>query len=596
MNKSSFVPASVDAWVSEVARQTEPARIHWCDGSLAELADLQRAMVDDGTFIPLNREKHPDSYLHRSHPQDVARTEHLTFISSDAPHRVGPTNNWMSTDQARSKVWPLFAGVMRERTLYVVPYLMGPEGSAYSRVGIQLTDSPYVVASLRIMTRMGNVAWRHLSHERPVLGLHSLGDLSPDRRFIVHFPETRTIWSIGSGYGGNALLSKKCHALRIASVEGRDEGWLAEHMLIVGLTSPKGATHYIAAAFPSACGKTNLAMLVPTLPGWKVETVGDDIAWLHVGDDGRLWAINPEAGMFGVAPGTSSTTNPNAIGALTHDVIFTNVALRNDRAPWWEGYGPLRPNETVTDWRGNEWRAGAKEPAAHANSRFTVALRQCPSAGRRYDDPRGVPISAIVFGGRRAHLAPLVYEATSWEHGVYIGATMVSETTAAATGEVGVPRHDPMAMLPFCGYNMAEYFAHWLNIGRRLSRPPRVFHVNWFRKDADGRFLWPGYGDNIRVLEWMLKRVEGVAKADASSLGYMPTHDGINMEGLDVSARQLSELLAVDADAWLEETRRVWSFLARFGATLPATIHKQHTAFVERLAVHQGETATSAVG
>jgi phosphoenolpyruvate carboxykinase (GTP) len=592
----SMVPSAIDAWVTEVARHTQPARIHWCTGSVHELAELRHAMVADGTLIPLSHPKYPASYLHRSDASDVARTEHLTFICTDAPHRVGPNNNWMSLKQAHGGVWPLFAQVMRDRTLYVVPYLMGPEGSPHSRVGVQITDSPYVVASLRIMTRMGDVAWRNLgSPDALVRGVHSLGDLSPDRRFIVHFPATRTIWSIGSGYGGNALLSKKCHALRIASVQGRDEGWLAEHMLIVGLTSPAGRTHYIAAAFPSACGKTNLAMMVPALPGWKVETIGDDIAWLHVGNDGQLWAINPEAGFFGVAPGTNRATNPNAVGALTHDVIFTNVALRNDGSPWWEGYSDLPANEVIEDWRGDKWRIGAKEPAAHPNARFTVALPQCPSVGHSFNDPRGVPISAIVFGGRRAHLTPLVYEATSWQHGVYIGATMVSETTAAATGEVGVPRHDPMAMLPFCGYNMAEYFAHWLNVGRRLSRPPKIFHVNWFRKGTDGRYLWPGYGNNIRVLAWMLARVEGHGKARLSPLGFMPTPDALSTDGLELSSTQLSELFAIEPDAWIEETQDVWSFLARFGATLPAAIHKEHGALVERLVAHR-EIATPAVG
>ncbi len=405
--------------------------------------------------------------------------------------------------------------------MYVVPYLMGPAGSKYSRVGVQLTDSRYVVASMRLMTRMGEVALSQLSAGGSfVKGVHSLGDLSPERRFICHFPQIRTIWSIGSGYGGyggNALLSKKCHALRIASAEALDEGWMAEHMMIVGITNPQGAKRYVAAAFPSACGKTNLAMLVPSLPGWKVETVGDDICWMHVGDDGRLWAINPEAGFFGVAPGTSAKTNPNALAALSRDTIFTNVALRADGTPWWEGLSPLRDGETLTDWRGREWQKGASEPAAHPNSRFTVAARQCPTVGPNFDDPMGVPISAIIFGGRRARLTPLVYEARSWAHGVYVGATLVSETTAAATGAVGVPRNDPMAMIPFCGINMADYFGHWLSMGKRLVHPPRLFHVNWFRTDVDGKFMWPGFGENIRVLKWILERLDGASGARTTS-------------------------------------------------------------------------------
>jgi phosphoenolpyruvate carboxykinase (GTP) len=497
-------------WVNDVAAHTKPDKVHFCDGSAPEARALEEQMLADGTLIRLNESLFPRSFLHRSHPSDVARTEKLTFICTEKAEDAGPNNNWMAPTNAESDIWPLFEGSMRGRTMYVVPYLMGPSGSPYSRVGVEITDSAYVVLSLRIMTRMGEAALKHLgSGGRFVRGIHSLGDLSPGRRFIVHFPERRTIWSIGSGYGGNALLSKKCHALRIASVEARDEGWLAEHMMVVGITNPEGVKRYIAAAFPSACGKTNLAMLVPSLPGWKVETVGDDICWMHVGRDGHLWAINPEAGFFGVAPGTSTKTNPNAVATVSHDAIFTNVALAADGTPWWEGLRPLKSDETLTDWRGNTWTPGSPEPAAHPNSRFTVAAEQCPSVGSAMFEPQGVPISAILFGGRRAHLTPLVYEARDWAHGVYVGATLVSETTAAATGQVGVPRNDPMAMLPFCGYNMGDYFGHWLSLGRRLPRPPRVFHVNWFRTDANGRFLWPGFGDNIRVLDWIMKRVDG---------------------------------------------------------------------------------------
>jgi phosphoenolpyruvate carboxykinase (GTP) len=464
--------------------------------------------------------------------------------------------------------------------MFVVPYLMGPAGSKFSRVGVELTDSPYVVANMRIMTRMGKIALDHLGNsDRFVRGLHSLGDLNPERRFILHIPHERAIWSVGSGYGGNALLSKKCHSLRLASVEGREDGWLAEHMLILGLTSPEGRTHFITAAFPSACGKTNLALLVPKLPGWKVETVGDDICWMHVGHDGRLWAINPEAGMFGVAPGTSVATNPNALAALSHDVILTNVALKPDLTPWWEGMDG--PAGEVLDWRGRKW--DGKQPAAHPNSRFTVAMRQSPSAGACLDEPRGVPISAIIFGGRRAKLTPLVYEATSWEHGVYVGATMVSETTAAATGAVGVPRNDPMAMLPFCGYNMGDYFEHWLAIGKRLTRPPRIFHVNWFRTGDNGKFLWPGFGENVRVLKWMIERIEGIAKADQTIIGNVPTPYALDLSDLSFDTERVSELLSIDPKAWREEAQRNGAFLEKFGDRLPEPLRRQHQALLQRI-------------
>jgi phosphoenolpyruvate carboxykinase (GTP) len=416
-----------------------------------------------------------------------------------------------------------------------------------------------------------------------VKGIHSLGDLSPERRYICHFPEDRTIWSIGSGYGGNALLSKKCHALRIASVEARDEGWMAEHMMIVGITNPQGFKRYIAAAFPSACGKTNLAMLVPSLPGWKVETVGDDICWMHVGDDGRLRAINPEAGFFGVAPGTSEKTNPNALAAVSRDTIFTNVALRSDAAPWWEGLSPLRDGETLTDWRGRAWQKGAGEPAAHPNSRFTVSARQCPTVGPSLDEPGGVPISAILFGGRRARLTPLVYEARDWSHGVYVGATLVSETTAAATGAVGVPRNDPMAMLPFCGLNMGDYFGHWLSMGQRLREPPKIFHVNWFRTGEDGKFLWPGFGDNIRVLQWILQRLDGAADARSTALGHVPTFNGMDLRALDIGPQRFERLVEVDATAWLEEADRNGRFLEKFGDRLPGALKREHEGLIARL-------------
>jgi phosphoenolpyruvate carboxykinase (GTP) len=584
MTSSLPTNSALDSWVQSVAAHTQPSRIHWCDGSEEERALLEREMLSAGTLVELDPKEHPRSFLHRSDPTDVARTEHLTFISTTRDVDAGPTNNWMSRERAENSVWPLFAGAMKGRTLYVVPYLMGPASSPFSRVGVEITDSPYVVLNLRIMTRMGNAARQHLgASERFVRGLHSLGDLSPERRFIVHFPETREIWSIGSGYGGNALLSKKCHALRIASVQAREEGWLAEHMLILGLTNPEGRTHYVAAAFPSACGKTNLAMLVPTLPGWKVDTVGDDICWMHPGEDGRLWAINPEAGMFGVAPGTSTKTNPNAMKSLDHDVIFTNVALRAGRRVWWEGMSKLDANESLEDWRGAKWEPSSTTPAAHPNSRFTAPLRQCPSASGSFELSRGVPISAIVFGGRRSKLAPLVYQAQSWQHGVYVGATMVSETTAAATGAVGVPRNDPMAMLPFCGYNMGDYFAHWLSFEKRLTRPPGVFHVNWFRTGNDGRFLWPGFGDNVRVLKWILERTEGRAEAREAPIGLLPREDALDVSGLDLPRERLSSLLAVDGAAWLEESERARAFLERFGEQLPQGLLAEHRALVKRL-------------
>jgi phosphoenolpyruvate carboxykinase (GTP) len=576
--------SSLRAWLQASAAHFRPEKIVVCDGSEAERERIESAMVADGSLIPLDPQRHPRSFLHRTDPSDVARTEHLTFICTDDQHEAGPTNHWMSPADARARVWPLFEGAMRGRTMYVVPYLMGPAGSIYSRVGVQITDSPYVVLSLRIMTRMGRVALDHLgAGDDFVRGVHSLGDLHPDRRFILHFPQEAEIWSIGSGYGGNALLSKKCHALRIESVRARREGWLAEHMLILGITSPAGVTHYIAAAFPSACGKTNLAMLVPTLPGWTIDTVGDDICWMHPGADGRLWAINPERGMFGVAPGTGPKTNPNAVKALEHDAIYTNVALRRGARPWWEGLSKLEHGEVLDDWRGAPWLAGSASPAAHPNARFTVPLHQCPSASGKFDAPEGVPISAILFGGRRARVAPLIYEARNWAHGVYVGATLVSETTAAATGDVGVPRHDPMAMVPFCGYHMADYFAHWLKVGKSLARAPRIFHVNWFRTDANGRYLWPGFGDNIRVLRWIFDRLSGDASGQETAIGVVPRQLEIDVEGLDLPPDRLRELLAVDREAWSQETRRMGAFLQSFGNRLPSALRNEHAVQVKRL-------------
>jgi phosphoenolpyruvate carboxykinase (GTP) len=584
------LPEALRDWVGSVAGVTRPDRVVLCDGSDDEIRALESQMLVDGTFIPLDETKFPHCFLHRSNPSDVARTEQLTFICSESPYDAGPTNNWMSPDEARSRVWPLFEGAMKGRTMYVVPYLMGPASSPFSRVGVELTDSPYVVANMRIMTRMGKVALASLAAGAPfVKGIHSLGDLSPDRRFICHFPETRTIWSVGSGYGGNALLAKKCHALRLASVEARDEGWLAEHMLIVGITDPRGRTTYFGAAFPSGCGKTNLAMLIPSLPGYKVETVGDDIAWMHIGGDGRLWAINPEAGMFGIAPGTNDKTNPNAMRALRHDAIFTNVGLTPDRTPWWEGMSSEPPSGTI-DWRGNAGRDGQR---AHPNARYTVSAKQCPSVGDAIEHPAGVPISGIIFGGRRSKVSPLVVEATNFTHGVYLGVTMISETTSAATGTAGVPRHDPMAMLPFCGYNMADYFRHWLDVGSQLKRPPRVFHVNWFRTGSDGHVLWPGYGENIRVLGWMIDRIHGEARARSTWLGNMPEREGLDFTGLDLTDHDIDELFTIDPDTWLEETDRHEKLLAQFGSRMPDELIDEHAALVARIRAARQTSASS---
>jgi phosphoenolpyruvate carboxykinase (GTP) len=570
--------------VEDVARTTRPDRVVWCDGSEAEQGALIEGMVKDGTLHPLHPQKAPGSYLHRSHPSDVARTEHLTFISSRRQEDAGPTNNWMSPDDAREKVGPLFDGVMTGRTMYVLPYVMGPLGSPFSKVGIEVTDSPYVVASMRIMTRMGALAARQLGGgEEFVPGLHSTGDLSPERRFIVHFPEERLIWSVGSGYGGNALLGKKCFALRIASTMARDQGWMAEHMLILELTLPGGETHYIGAAFPSACGKTNLAMLVSPFEdqGYRVRTVGDDIAWLRPGPDGRLWAVNPEAGFFGVVPGTGPESNPNAMATIDHDTIFTNVAVTPDGVPWWEGKDKNPPPDLL-DWQGKPWDRTGK--AAHPNSRFTVAARQCPSMSSRWEDPQGVPLSAIIFGGRRARVAPLVFQSRDWEHGVFVGATMGSETTAAATGQVGVVRRDPMAMLPFCGYNMGDYFAHWLRIGSKLSRPPAIFHVNWFRTGPDGRFLWPGFGQNMRVLLWMADRVQGKGSVVETPIGDVPTAGSLNLEGLKLSSTDVAALLKVDRDEWAAEVPEIRAFFDRFGAHLPASLDRSLESLAQQLA------------
>jgi len=578
------VSTPLEAWVEESAKLTKPAKIVWCDGSDAENERLTEAMLNDGTYTELNQKTYPRCYLHRSNPNDVARTEGLTFICTSKKENAGPTNNWMAPADAKEKVRPLFDGAMKGRTMYVVPYIMGPAASPYSKIGVEITDSAYVAASMRIMSRMGKIALDRLGNSDDfVPGLHSLADLNPDRRFILHFPEEKLIWSVGSGYGGNALLGKKCFALRIASWMAREQGWMAEHMLILGLEDPSGKVTYMAAAFPSACGKTNLAMMVSALAseGYRVWTVGDDIAWMHVASDGTLRAINPEDGFFGVAPGTNAKTNPNVMGAIHHNTIFTNTAMTESREPWWEGMDSTPPSG-LTDWKGNKWSSG-KSTAAHPNSRYTVPAKQSPSISSHWEDPEGLPISALIFGGRRARLAPLVYESRDWQHGVFVGATMASETTAAATGAVGVTRRDPMAMLPFCGYNMADYFGHWLEMGPRLKKPPKIFHVNWFRRDPGGKFLWPGYGENVRVLKWMLDRIEGRAGASDTPIGCVATPSSLTLDGLSISREGLNELLSVNPQDWAEEEQAIDKFFAKFGARLPAPIRDEQKALASRL-------------
>ena len=574
----------LEQWVDECARITQPKAVHWCDGSAAEYQRLVQEMLQTRTLIELNQQAYPGCYLHRSDPSDVARTEHLTFVCTRTKEDAGPNNNWMPPADAKEKVGALFAGAMRDRTMYVVPYLMGPVSSPYSQVGVEITDSAYVAVSMRSMTRMGKVALDRLgASDYYVKGLHSLGDLSPDRRFILHFPEERAIWSVGSGYGGNALLGKKCHSLRIASWMAREEGWLAEHMLIVGIQEPSGRTTYIAAAFPSACGKTNLAMLVPPAShkGYKVWTVGDDIAWMNPAD-GQLRAINPEAGFFGVAPGTNSKTNPNMMATIGKNSLFTNVALTPRGTPYWEGMDGGPPPEAL-DWQGRPWTPASGTKAAHPNSRFTTPAHQCPSMSPEWESPGGVPISALVFGGRRATLMPLVFQSFNWQHGVFLGATMASETTAAATSAVGVVRQDPMAMLPFCGYNMGDYFGHWLRMGTRVATPPQVFRVNWFRQGRDGSYLWPGFGENLRVLRWIVARVHGEVGAAETPIGYLPHPTNIDLTGIDVSRATLEELLAVDRQGWLEAAAAQGTFLEQFGDRLPREIRGEQDALVKRL-------------
>jgi phosphoenolpyruvate carboxykinase (GTP) len=567
-------------WVAEVAKRTQPDEVLWCDGSLAERQRLTAQAEAAGVLIRLNQQKRPGCYLHRSNPNDVARTEEVTFVCTPTKDEAGITNNWMAPEEAYGKLGALLNGSMRGRTMYVIPYIMGPADSPFAKVGVEITDSIYVALSMGIMTRMGRRALELLGNSDHFnRGLHCTLDLDPERRFICHFPQDNTIWSVGSGYGGNALLSKKCFALRIASWLGRSEGWLAEHMLIVGLQSPRGETRYIAAAFPSACGKTNLAMLMPpsTLAGWKVFTVGDDIAWLRIGSDGGLWATNPEAGYFGVAPGTSTQSNANAMRTIAQDSIFTNVAMTADGDVWWEGMGVDAPAGLI-DWRGRPWDRNSGEKAAHPNSRFTAPMTNNPAISPRVDDPQGVPISAIVFGGRRATTMPLVMESFDWAHGVFMGASMGSETTAAAAGKVGVVRRDPMAMLPFCGYNIGDYLGHWLEMGTKMTRRPRIFMVNWFRRDAAGKFLWPGYGENLRVLKWMIERVDGTAHGRETPVGIVPDLSDLDLSGLEISPGQLTQALAIDRSEWRTETQSVDELFERIGRALPPALAERRRA------------------
>ncbi len=589
--RTASTDPNLQAWVDEIARLTEPDAIVWCDGSKREANELSKLLVASGQLIRLNPEWRPNSFLARTNPKDVARVENRTFICSNDEADAGPTNNWAEPSAMRAELRGVFAGSMRGRTMYIVPFSMGPLGGPISQLGVEITDSPYVVLNMGIMTRMGETVLTMIEAGDPwVRTVHSVGyplvDASgitrpdvewpcSDEKYIVQFPDTREVWSFGSGYGGNALLSKKSFALRIASVMGRDEGWLAEHMLLIKLISPEGGVFHVAAAFPSACGKTNLSMLRPTIPGWKVETIGDDIAWLRQGEDGRLWAINPEAGFFGVAPGTGETTNPTAVSTMWGNTIFTNVALRDDGDVWWEGLTDKAPDHLI-DWQGKDWTPDSGRTAAHPNSRFTVAAAQCPSIADDWEAAGGVPIDAIVFGGRRATNVPLVAQARSWKHGVFMGATISSEKTAAADGIVGELRRDPFAMLPFCGYNMADYWGHWLKVGKELgTNAPAIFQVNWFRKGPDGGFIWPGFGENSRVLEWMIRRIEGSAGAVDTPIGLLPTENGLNLDGLDLSTEAVDQLFAIDQTSWLAECDLTEEYFDKFGDKVPAALRAE---------------------
>ncbi|MBV9008387.1 MAG: phosphoenolpyruvate carboxykinase (GTP) [Verrucomicrobia bacterium] len=576
-------------WVQSVARLTQPENIFWCDGSQGENEFLLSEAERQGSVIKLNQERVPRSYLHRSNPNDVARVEQFTFICTPTKEEAGPTNNWSAPAEMYQKLHRLLAGAMRGRTMFVIPYMMGPPDSPLAKIGFEITDSIYVVLSMRIMSRMGEGAVKRLGESTSAewnRGVHSLLDVNPERRFICHFPQDNAIISVGSGYGGNVLLSKKCLALRIGSYLARKQGWLAEHMLILGVESPEGKKHYVAAAFPSACGKTNFAMLIPPrhFAGWKVTTVGDDIAWMQI-RDGRLWAVNPENGYFGVVPGTSYKSNPNAMRAISHDTIYTNVALTDDGDAWWEGKDGNPPPHAI-DWRGDDWTPQSKDKAAHPNSRFATPQRNNPVLDSDFDNGAGVPISAIIFGGRRSDTMPLVFQAFDWEHGTYIGSTMASETTAAATGVVGQVRRDPMAMLPFCGYNIGDYFRHWLATGKRLSNPPLIFHVNWFRKGADGRFLWPGFGENMRVLKWIIDRAEGHGGGAETPIGFIPRPEDFDLDELGVSRDTMRELFAIKPEEWQRELEGHAKFFESLGGVVPDELHKQREKLADRLAQH----------